>query len=582
LINKIDKMKKLIKNKYFQWSLILLIGLILGGLIFHKSPTPENQDISISENNGTIWTCSMHPQIRRDKPGKCPICGMDLITLNQNPTNANLDVIELSTDALQLANVQTSIVKREKPEKEVRMYGRIEADERLIQTIPAHVPGRIEKLLVDFTGDQVYKGQTIAIIYSPTLVQTQQELIEAKKLVNTLPAALDAARQKLREWKISDAQIAEIEKTEKIVSNFEVKSTVSGIVTQKIVNQGDYVSQGSPLYEVSDLSRVWILFDAYESDLPWIKQGDKVQFTLQSIPGKTFSANITFIPPIIDNASRVAKVRIELANNGRIFKPGMFATGIVDAKLESYKDKIIIPRSAVLWTGKRSVVYIKIPDMKMPTFKMREIELGPELGNSYVIMNGLNEDEEIVTNGVFSVDAASQLAGKTSMMNRNQDKQNGGIPDFKANTSPKLLQQLNLVLNSYVLLKDDLVKSDATNAYIKIQNLIKVIESISINLFAGEAHNYWMAESELVLSSLKQVKQGASIDDIRKSFVVASENLIKIFKANGIAGNKVYVQFCPMANQEIGAFWLSFDKKIRNPYFGDMMIDCGETRDTLK
>jgi membrane fusion protein, copper/silver efflux system len=575
-------MKNILKNKYIQLAILFLAGLFFGWLVFHNSSTQSVHNHSDSENVSEVWTCAMHPQIRMEKPGKCPICGMDLILLNQSASTVYSNAIELSTDALQLANVQISILKREKAEKEVRMYGKIESDERLIQTIPAHIPGRIEKLLVNFTGDEVFKGQSIAVIYSPTLIQAQQELLEAKKLENTLPGALEAAREKLRQWKLTDLQISDIEKTEKIISNFDVKSTVSGIITKKMVNQGDYVSQGASLYEVSDLSRVWILFDAYESDLPWIKQGEKVQFTLQSIPGKTFSANITFIPPVIDNVSRVAKVRIELANNGKIFKPGMFATGIVNAKLESYKDKIIIPRSSVLWTGKRSVVYVKIPDKKIPTFEMREIELGPELGNSYVIMNGLNEDEEIVTNGVFSVDAASQLAGKTSMMNRNQDKQNGEIPDFKANASPKLWQQLNLVLKSYVLLKDDLVKSDAKNAYIKIQNLIKVIESIPMNLFAGEAHNYWMDKRELVLSSLKQVKQGASIDEIRKSFVVISENLIKIFKANGITGNKAYVQFCPMANQEIGAFWLSFDKKIRNPYFGDMMIDCGETRDTLK
>jgi len=575
-------MKNLIKNKYFQWTMILLFGVILGALIFHKSASSEKHDHSTSEEVSTIWTCSMHPQIRRDKPGKCPICGMDLIPLNQNPGSANLDAIEFSTDALQIANVQTTIVKHEKPEKEVRMYGRIEADERLIQTIPAHVPGRIEKLLVDFTGDEVYKGQTIAIIYSPTLVQAQQELLEAKKLANTLPAALDAAREKLHEWKISDAQIAEIEKTEKIVSNFEVKSTVSGIITNKIVNQGDYVSQGSALYEVSDLSRVWILFDAYETDLPWIKQGDMVQFTLQSVPGKNFSANITFIPPIIDNNTRVAKVRIELANSGRIFKPGMFATGIVNAKLESYKDKIIIPRSAVLWTGKRSVVYIKIPGMQMATFQMREIELGPELGNSYVIMNGLSEGEEIVTNGVFSVDAASQLAGKTSMMNRKLDGKDETIPDYKKKTSAKLGNQLSSIFSAYIIFKDKLVESDANAAFTESQNLIKQIESTNMNLFTGDSHNYWMTKSMLVLTSLKEIKQNGNIDEIRKSFIPISENLIKIFKAFGTGNNKAYVQFCPMANQNIGAFWLSSQKEIKNPFYGSMMLTCGETRDTIK
>ncbi len=575
-------MKNLIKNKYFQWSLILLFGLFLGKLIFHKPAIQAGHNHSDSESVAEVWTCAMHPQIRMDKPGKCPLCGMDLILLDQGTSTANMDAIEFSTDALQLANVQTSIVKLQKPEKEVRMYGKIESDERSIQTIPAHIPGRVEKLLVNFTGDEIFKGQTIAIIYSPTLIQAQQELLEAKKLANTLPGILDAAREKLHQWKLTDLQISEIERTEKIISNFEVKSTVSGIITKKMVNQGDYVSQGSALYEVSDLSRVWIQFDAYESDLPWIKEGDKLQFNLQSVPGKNFSANISFISPVIDNLSRVAKVRIELANTGRIFKPGMFATGIVNAKLGGFKDNIIIPSSAILWTGKRSLVYVKLPDTKMPTFEMREIEIGPDLGNSYVILNGLNEGEELVTNGVFSIDAAAQLSGKTSMMNQSQKTTDKIIPDYQNQTSAALKVKLNLIFNAYIPLKNKLVESDAKAANEEAQNLIKQIESVDMSLLSDKTHEYWMDKSQKVLFSLKEIKQNATVDEIRKSFIPISENLIKIFKAFGTGNNKAYIQFCPMANQNIGAFWLSTEKLVQNPYYGNMMLKCGETRDTIK
>ena len=575
-------MIKLIKNKYFQLTFIFMIGIFLGWMFFYHSPSLEKHKPSGSENIGTIWTCSMHPQIRRDKPGKCPICGMDLIPVTQNSGSSNPNTIEFSTDALQLANVQTSIVKKEKPIKEVRLYGRIESDERLIKTIPAHVPGRVEQLLVNFTGDEVVIGQTIAIIYSPTLVQAQQELLEAKKLANTLPGALQAAREKLRQWKLTDRQISDIEKTEKIISNFEVKSLVSGVITKKIVNQGDYISQGSALYEVSDLSKLWILFDAYESDLPWIKQGDQIQFSLQSVPGKNFTANIAFISPVIDELSRVAKVRIELNNKDRIFKPGMFATGTIIAKLEGFDNNFIIPRSAVLWTGKRSVVYVKLPDLKIPTFEMREINLGPELGNSFVVLSGLEEGEELVTNGVFSIDAAAQLAGKTSMMNRGKETKDEIIPDFKKMTSVNLAKQLSLIFNAYIRFKDKLVASDAKNAFTEVQNLIKKIEATDMKLFSGASHEYWMTKSKLILTSLKQLNQNSNIDDIRKSFVLVSENLIKVFKAFGTGNNKAFVQFCPMANQNIGAFWLSTESQIKNPFYGSMMLNCGETRDTLK
>jgi membrane fusion protein, copper/silver efflux system len=574
-------MKNILKNRILQFAIIFLFGLLIGWLMFHSSAKNETHNHSTAKTGEEVWTCAMHPQIRMDKPGKCPLCGMDLILLNQNSASAS-GTVELSTDALQLANVQTSIVKKEKPEKEIRLYGKIESDERLIQTIPAHIPGRVEKLLVNFTGDEVVKGQTIAVIYSPTLVQAQQELIEAKKLANTLPGALEAAREKLRQWKLTSAQISEIETTEKVISNFEVKSTVSGIITKKIVNQGDYISQGSALYEVSDLSRVWIQFDAYESDLPWIKQGDKLQFALQSIPGKNFSATISFIAPIIDNVSRVAKVRIELENSGRQFKPGMFATGTVNAKLANFTENIIIPRSAVLWTGKRSLVYVKLPNTDMPTFEMREVELGPDLGSNYVILNGLEDGEELVTNGVFSIDAAAQLSGKESMMNQKTTSKNESIPDYHKQVNDKLKSAISQVFQAYIPFKDKLVDSDAKKAFAESQNLLKQLESVDMSLFSGESHAYWMDKSKLVISSLKEIKQNSSIDEIRKSFVVTSENLLKIFKAFGTGNNKAFVQFCPMANQNIGAFWLSIDKKIRNPFYGSMMLTCGETRDTIK
>jgi Cu(I)/Ag(I) efflux system membrane fusion protein len=172
------------------------------------------------------------------------------------------------------------------------------------------------------------------------------------------------------------------------------------------------------LFEVANLSSVWVLFDAYESDLPFLKVGNTISFSLQALPGTNFSANIRFIDPVIDPVNRVAKVRVEVSNAGGKLKPEMFATGLVKANLNEFKDKLVIPRSAVLWTGKRSIVYVKQPDGDGINFNMREIDLGPMLGNSYVVLGGLKEGEEIVTDGTFSVDAAAQLAGKPSMMNR--------------------------------------------------------------------------------------------------------------------------------------------------------------------
>ena len=397
--------------------LLLLAGLFLGWLFFHSSDKKTNKQ-QTEEIKKQIWTCSMDPQVHLDHSGKCPICGMDLIPMKQSEAKVDSNAVHFSKEAAELANVSTSIVSHQKPIKDVRLYGKVQADERLLQNQVAHIGGRIDKLFVNFTGESVRKGQLLAMIYSPDLITAQQELIEAAKSKQTQPEIYDAAMQKLMQWMLTENQITQIEKSGKVKTNFEVYSNTSGIVTAKRVATGDHVSEGSVLYDIANLSSVWVLFDAYESDLPFLKVGNIVSFNLQALPGTTFSAKIQFIDPVIDPVNRVAKVRVEVSNAGGKLKPEMFATGVVKANLNEFKDKLVIPRSAVLWTGKRSIVYVKQLDDEGFNFRMHEIELGPMLGNSYVVLDGLTDGEEIVTDGTFSVDAAAQLAGKPSMMNQ--------------------------------------------------------------------------------------------------------------------------------------------------------------------
>ena len=407
------------KHKILLISITLVGGIFIGWLFFHSSKKSEERiNTSTEVTQGTIWTCSMHPQIRMDKPGKCPICGMDLIPLVQNnSTQIDPDAIQLTKEAAQLANVLTSVVTKQKPIKEIRLYGKVQADERLIQSQVAHVSGRIEQLSVNFTGESVSEGQILANIYSPELITAQQELLEAAKTKVSQPAIYEAAKERLHQWKLTDNQIESIESSGTTRSTVDVISNTNGIVISRLVNAGDYVSQGTALFKIADLSRVWVLFDAYESDLQFLNTGEKVSFTLQALPGVDYTGNIIFIDPVIDPVTRIAKVRVETGNQSGRLKPEMFATGIVSSTLSDYSNNIVIPKSAVLWTGKRSVVYVKQPDSEEPVFKIREIGLGPMLGESYVITDGLSEGEEIVTSGTFSVDAAAQLAGKPSMMN---------------------------------------------------------------------------------------------------------------------------------------------------------------------
>lgn len=424
---KMNRIKEIANRPYVRYGLILLVGILLGWLLFSGGNRKQSslQTAAVEEAHDhdaepTIWTCSMHPQIRMEEPGDCPLCGMDLIPLQTTGTgdaSIDPDAIQLSAEAAALANVQTTVVSRQNPVKEVQLYGTIQVDERLSQSQTSHVSGRIEKLFVTFTGESVRRGEPIATIYSPELLNAQQELIEAVKMQDLQPALIEAVREKLRLWKLTDAQITRIEESGEVSPLIDVVATTSGIVISKNVNQGDYVNTGTVLFDVANLSQVWAVFDAYETDLPFLKVGDRLEYTLQSLPGKRFSGKISFINPILDPSTRTAKVRVETVNPGMVLKPEMYANALIDAPLTQYNNEVVVPKSAILWTGKRSIVYVKQPDTDIPAFMLREVELGPSLGDAYVVLSGLNDGDEIVTNGAFTIDASAQLAGKRSMMN---------------------------------------------------------------------------------------------------------------------------------------------------------------------
>jgi len=432
-------MKTIIKNIKENYKLVigvLVVGILLGWIIFPSSGNSQmSESAELHEGHDhesedpTTWTCSMHPQIKQDKPGDCPICGMDLIPLesmDSGDEDFDPNDVMLSESAAKLADIQTVKVFKGKPEKILYLQGKVEADERKMAELTARFGGRIEKLYVSFTGEKVNKGEKLASIYSPELLTAQRELLEAISLKETRPAIYEAAKAKLKLWDLSDQQIAQIEQQGEPKSYFDLLSPITGTVMQRHVSLGDYVKVGSPLFMVTDLSTVWVQFDAYEDDIPWIKKGDKIEFTVQSVPGKQFEAKVSFIDPFINPKTRSAKVRVELNNSGRVLKPEMFAKGKLYSQIAENTNELIIPKSSVLWTGKRAVVYVKVPERENPTFIYREIVLGPQAGDSYVVENGLSEGEEIATNGVFKIDASAQLEGKMSMMNPSGGKVSTG------------------------------------------------------------------------------------------------------------------------------------------------------------
>lgn len=586
-------MKSNIKIIIITTIIAIVVGLLAGYFIFGN-----NQDASVPTDthnheaeaiqtsaDAEIWTCSMHPQIRQNESGECPICGMDLIPLEGNSSNNPL-VLEMTNEAVKLTNIQTTIVGEAdtKTGKTIRLSGKIQPDERLASSQVAHVPGRIEKLFVSFTGEQVNKGQKIVTLYSPELVTAQRELLEALKLKDLNPDLIEAARNKLRYWKIGEAAIQQIEQEGEIQENFTVYADESGIVTNRRVSVGDYVKQGESLFDLMNLRKVWVLFDAYEEDLPSISIGDKIEFITSSLPNKTFNTSVTFIDPIINSNTRVASIRTEVNNLRGVLKPEMLVYGTLQKKSSS-SSQITIPKSAVMWTGQRSVVYIKVPDANVPSFEFREIEIGEALGNNYQVVSGLDVGEEVVTYGSFTIDAAAQLNNQTSMMNRNVSVEgtdhSAHLPDYTESTPQPFKEQLLNLASSYLTLKDALVSTNSEEAKKEINEVSVLLNKVDMSLVKDDAHSYWMEQLTAIQVHSEKIAASDDIEEQRKQFDFLSQALIKSVKVFGIEEATLYVQHCPMANDNNGADWLSSEEEIRNPYFGDKMLTCGSVKTTI-
>ncbi|MFV0540087.1 MAG: efflux RND transporter periplasmic adaptor subunit [Aestuariibaculum sp.] len=576
-------------KKYAVYIIVLISGLFLGWLLFGNT-SEEKPDNSHQEttNKNEIWTCSMHPQIMQPEPGDCPLCGMDLIPTEAGAEGLSANQFKLTKNALALANIQTTkIGNASTVENKVTLSGKIVENEASNTVQASYFSGRIERLNVNSTGETINSGQLLASIYSPELYAAQQELLTASSLKESQPNLYKAVRNKLKLWKLSDKQINQIETSGKVIDNFPVYATVSGTVTEKLAEQGDYIKQGQPLLKIANLNTVWANFDVYENQIEWFKKGQEVSISANAYPDKAFTGKVDFIDPTLNTKTRTVTLRVVLNNKNNTFKPGMFVKGDVETKPTTVQTEIVsIPASAVMWTGKRSVVYVKTnPDA--PVFEMREVELGSQLGNNYQVLSGLNTDEEIVTNGTFTVDAAAQLQGKKSMMNtattgheshsKSKNTSNSKMIE-RIHVSSEFQKQLKSVYNRYIEVKDALVNSHVEEARAASENMLISISKVDMKLLKdNDAHLKWMAiESDLKVSA-ENIKQQSDIKKQRQDFEQLSLQIIKALEIFGI-NQTVYLQFCPMALHDEGAYWLSNEKQVLNPYFGESMLKCGEVK----
>ena len=481
-------LKSWLSRAKLRFVIAIILAFIAGYIV--RSPGDEDHGHNhtsdlLQQAQEKWWTCSMHPQIRQPKPGKCPICFMDLVPISGAGDDIGERQISFSKGALKLMEIQTTAVERRFVEAEIRMAGKIDYDETKVKHITAWVHGRIDRLYVDFTGTRVNKDDHMVYLYSPELLSSQAELLQAVKASKNLKpdsselikhstlATLEAAREKLRLLGLQKKQIEEIEKTGQPTDHITIYAPIGGVVIEKHVTEGSYVDTGTKIYTIADLSQVWVKLDAYESDMMWISYGQQVEFTVEAYPGEVFNkGSINFIAPTLNPKTRTVKLRVNVANPDGRLKPDMFVRAVVRSRIakggmamdadmagkwicpmhpavvkadagqcdicemdlvtteslgyvradEPNEAPLVIPASAPLITGKRAVVYVQVPDRPEPTFDGREVVLGPRAGDYYLVKEGLAEGEIVVTKGNFKIDSALQIQAKPSMMSEKGEK----------------------------------------------------------------------------------------------------------------------------------------------------------------
>ncbi len=618
-------------KRYLPIAGALLIGVLIGALLFRGGvPGKHDHDAATSggDMNSTakeIWTCSMHPQIQAPKPGLCPICAMELIPLSRAGAIGEGREYSMSDAAKVLAGINTTVVERAFPEAEVRLYGTVAYDETRQKIIAARFPGRIERLFVDYTGIRVNEGDHLATIYSPDLLAAQTELLTAKQYKNE--GALRIARDKLRLWGFPDKRINEIESSGATLDQLMIDAPASGIVTHKNISEGEYVQTGMNLFTIDRLDELWIMFDAYESDKPWLRFGQTVQFTAEAIPGREFEGRISFLSPSLNPKTRTFAVRVNLNNAESLLQPGMFVRGVVKAKIAGAgrvidpslagkwispmhpevvrdgpgkcdvcgmdlvpaeelgytvatpegKGPLLVSASAVLNTGKRSVVYVEKTDAEEPTFEGREVLLGTRAGDVYLVEAGLKEGERVVTEGAFAIDSALQIQARPSMMLPGDDQ----APLFQQfEVENEFLSQVDAIVEAYFALQlalagDDLPKSKASAT--ALSNSLE----IEIDSLSQEAADAYRTVRGQLADSLKSLQEAEDIKAARVPFEPASHSVDELVRRFGTHKLPVYVAHCPMAFSNRGANWLQGNEDLLNPYFGDAMLRCGEIKEQI-
>jgi RND family efflux transporter MFP subunit len=373
----------------------------------------------------TRYHCPMHPSYVSDKPGECPICGMALVPLEEEQITVavpGLAEVKISPERQQLIGVRAGSVERRPLDQTIRTVGKVDYDERRVAHIHTRIDGWIKEIFVNYTGQLVKLHQPLFTLYSPELVATQEEYLLALKAQRRLGdnpfqdvaagagSLLEAARRRLLLWEVSDAQIAELERTGKPLLEVTILSHSEGFVVEKKALEGMRVEGGEDLYVLADLADVWVYADLYEYELPLVQVGQRAKVSLSYYPGEEFRGEVVYIYPYLDSQTRTARVRIEFPNPGWKLKPGMFA----NVEIQTDRGEgLVVPGSAVLDSGTRKIVFV---DKGEGRFEPREVELGGRAGDGFEVLSGLEEGEQVITSANFLIDSESQIKAALGAM----------------------------------------------------------------------------------------------------------------------------------------------------------------------
>lgn len=415
--------------------LVIILAAAAGGgwYLWQKTHSGAATEQKVAQGK-QLYTCSMHPFIIKDKPGTCPICGMELIkkidnapadgtpqTPEQKQQADMLGHVSLSPTQRVIANVATVAAKQSTLNKEINAVGIVQYDQSRQAKVTAWISGRIDKLYVTTVGAYVSKNKPVADVYSPDLLATQQEYLLAIKsreqLKNSpIPSIsqngdglVASSKQRLMLFGVKESQIAELEKAGKPNIRLPIYTPQSGVVIEKMVQQGQYVNTGDPLFNIADLSTVWVEIELYENEFTNIHIGQRVEIRSQSFPGRPFTGRISFIYPFLDPKTRTVKARVEMPNPGMKLKPDMFVNAIIKVPLGS---AIVVPVTAVIDTGKRQTVWVETsPGM----FEPRDVQVGQQTDDKVQILSGINPGDKVAVSGSYLIDSESQLKGGGSV-----------------------------------------------------------------------------------------------------------------------------------------------------------------------